>query len=134
MSTTGKLNISLEAGRSEELYELIQVSVAFGASIVCNNKNTTTFEEIFPRPSRDEFRIIFISMANEMWRYCNYNCSLKFRECINTKSKYIWIWLRIIMIMMHAFVFIYNFIFSFSFLFLICYFLFIGEAPLAQRT
>lgn len=68
VETTGKLNISLESGRSEELYELIQVAVAFGASIVFNDKNTTSFEEMFPRPSRDEFRRRFISLAFEKWR------------------------------------------------------------------
>lgn len=68
IEVTGRLNLSLEAGRSRELYELIQISVAFGASIVVNGKMSTTFEQIFPQPSREEFRRRFISKANEMWR------------------------------------------------------------------
>lgn len=68
VETTGKLNISLESGRSKELYELIQVSVAYGATLVCNQKSPTNFEEMFPRPSRDEFRRRFIARASEIWR------------------------------------------------------------------
>lgn len=81
IETTGKLNLSLEAGRSGELYELIQVAVAFGASMILNKKSTS-FEEMFPRPSREEFRRRFISKSNEIWReevkkFSNVRCSIQ---------------------------------------------------------
>lgn len=67
VKTAGKLNISIEAGRSAAMYELIQAAAGFGASIAVHG-DSTTFEELFPRPSKDEFRRRFISISQEIWR------------------------------------------------------------------
>ena len=79
VKTTGQLNLSIEAGRSGPMYNLIQVAAAFGASIALRGTETT-FEEFFPQPSKTEFRKRFIDIANEIWR-TNIKRFTKLRYC-----------------------------------------------------
>lgn len=62
----GRLNLSLEAGCSDTMYNFIMKCVEYGMSLKSSKDPMGLFQSQFPQPNRDAFRRRFIQLAIEI--------------------------------------------------------------------
>lgn len=93
----GRLNLSLEAGCSDTMYNFIMKCVEYGMSLKSSKDPMSLFQSQFPQPNRDAFRRRFIQLAIEinkrrMLQFNTENCvyaSLSLDEGSTLKTQYL---------------------------------------------
>lgn len=96
----GRLNLSLDAGCSDTMYNFITKCVQYGMSLqMSSNDPSNLFKSQFPQPKRDSFRRRFISVADHINerrlkqfsqdRYCKHYASLSLDEGSTLKTAYL---------------------------------------------